>query len=238
MRLTKETYQIFSQQKQKHFLLKGRAFQETYFPALIRLRAIPEQALEDNIANSYRWMEEQGRASEVLAVRLACARLCFGSYFMDAPRLSELAIRVRQQITEEITDKDTIRDYLAEHRDAWEIDHFKRNINSLWELATSHEVFDTEERRKRHAISTLLKTESPRSEDIQTHLYQALNQPLIDKYPVISEGAGQIRLLMFMAQFYDGIACFNDPLRPLWYGILDSGNEQQISQRLQKAFWG
>ncbi|EHR8837579.1 hypothetical protein ABJ851_004122 [Shigella flexneri] len=51
-----------------------------------------------------------------------------------------------------------------------------------------------------------------------------------------SESYGSAEILLAIAQYYDGFRCFDDPLRPRWYGILAPEHRPHLYWRLQEIF--
>ena len=126
MRITKETHQVLVNNKIQEFLDKATLFLSSRFETLILSKDITRTILKESVYQCYLWTEHHSYSSQRLAVRMACARLCFGSFFMEDARYVALRDIVEEHIstrgTHEINDEDHIHDYIVAYPDDWKTD--------------------------------------------------------------------------------------------------------------------
>ncbi|MDR0807095.1 MAG: hypothetical protein LBN41_10205 [Enterobacteriaceae bacterium] len=242
MRLTAETYQRIAQSQTRGFVSRGADFLESRFHSFISNRQIERSSLECTIKDSYDFTVENGRPSELLAVRIACAKLCFGSFFLNDIRYVALKEIVNQQLEcLVLTDDDPIFSYILKYKADWTMDWFLQKHDYIWTIAASRQVipqgapewldgmgvieklFEVEER------STTLIPELGRR-----RFFELLERKAYDCLPV--EAGEQARVLLTIGQFYDGYNCFNDPLRPRWYGVLNPDDMELTRWQIQKVY--
>lgn len=242
MRMTTQTWQVYAENKMKNFLIRGRTFLQKYFGDLIRERGISDQSLELAVRQSYQWADDNGFAGESRAMKVACARLCFGTFFMEDPKFTELTNILIAHFEQPVSVReDPIRDYLFEHKKDWQTDWFTEHLPLTWKLCAArnviphtapewptaggifYQMFDVERR------SSFLLPENAREGIFQQLMKSA-------SVAVTTGGDEQVQLLLAIAQYYDGFRCFDDPLRPRWYGMLASENRPHLPWRLQELF--
>ncbi|PHI31697.1 hypothetical protein CRN84_21370 [Budvicia aquatica] len=161
---------------------------------------------------------------------------------MEDIRYSELQNIVNRQVDAvRLTDEDPIYNFIVEHIDDWSFDCFVENLEITWSLAASRQViprespdwpsgeqifdklFDAETRTAFHLTDTL-----------RSGIFQMLKDTVS---PISSLQAGeQTQLLLAIAQYYDGFRCFDDPLRPRWYGVLNSEDMDVTRWQIQKVY--
>lgn len=242
MRLTETVYDSITRNRIADFIHVGIQYLHDNFKPLITYRGIPESNLEQAIRESYTWTEDQGRPSQLIAMRTVCARLCFGSFFMQDPRYNELQTIMNKQLkADELTDDDPVFQYIMKYRSDWLIDWFKENLQLSRDLLVSRQLvplYSPEWLTNQQALDKLFVNEKRESiqwvEDwvaVSRDLNKVANQSL----PATAEE--QVVLLVAIAQYYDGYFCFNDPLRPRWYNCLSTENMQAKIYRLQNNFY-
>ncbi|PWD63903.1 hypothetical protein [Pectobacterium parmentieri] len=241
MRLTQEVYKNITRYRQADFVHTGIEYLHENFEPLITYRNIPEYNLEQAINQSYEWVDEQGRPSQLLAMRTVCARLCFGSFFMHDLHYSDLHSIMREQFAaDELTDDDPVYHYIMKYRSDWLVDWFKENRKLSWDLIISQRLAPLHSpngQNNQQLLDKLFASEKRESIQGNEHweaVSHSLNKAASQSLPV---AAGEhVALLLAIAQYYDGYQCFNDPLRPRWYNCQSGENVQAIIYRLQDSF--
>ncbi|WP_447882962.1 hypothetical protein [Serratia fonticola] len=242
MRLTQTVYESITRYRITDFVNAGIEYLHDNFKPIIAYRKIPNSNLDEAIRQSYAWVEKQGRPSQLLAMRTVCARLCFGSFFMQDPRFSELITIMHGQLqTEDLTDDDPIYKYIMQYRSDWLVDWFKENLQRSRDLVVSRQLLPTHSPdwlSNQQVLDKLFideKRESVQWVENWRSISQNFDQTANQSLPV---AAGvQAVLLLAIAQYYDGYQCFNDPLRPRWYNCLLSENVQVKVYHLQNNFY-
>lgn len=231
MRMTTQTWQVYAENKMKNFLIRGRVFLQEHFGDLIRERGISDQSLEQAVRQSYQWADDNGFAGESRAMKVACARLCFGTFFMEDPKFTELTNILTAHFEQPVSVReDPIRDYLFEHKKDWQTDWFSEHLPLTSKLCTARNSIPP------GAVFMQLYAAEQRSsfsltEENRQNIFQQLMSSA--RYPDCSD---HLRVLLAVAQYYDGVRCFDDPLRPRWSGLLAPQNRQHLSWQLQNIF--
>ena len=120
MRITEETHQVFINNKLQEFLDKAVSFLNSRFEKLILSKDITRITLKECVYQCYLWTKHRSYPSQLVAVRLACAKLCFGSFFMEDDRYAVLKEIIEEHIrTHEINDEDRIHDYVVAYQADW-----------------------------------------------------------------------------------------------------------------------
>lgn len=215
MRLTQDSLTIVKQNQLRAFCERGADILIRLYPDVIQWRDLSHQSLLNLITDTYIWTEEHARSSQLLAVRIACARLCLGSFFMQDPRYSDLQNIVKQQMSlYRLTDDDPINQYLITIKSDWSKDAFKEQLPQLSELSTSILTYlDYEDWMKRLLINDW-RISKPKENQEQQALFQTLT--LLARNELKSSDEF-LTFLLTVAQYYDGINCFNDPLSIRWF---------------------
>lgn len=81
-------------------------------------KGITRPILKESVYQCYLWTEHLSHLRQLLAVRMACVRLCLGTFFMEDARYAALRDIVEEHIRiHEINDEDRIHDYIVAYRD-------------------------------------------------------------------------------------------------------------------------
>jgi hypothetical protein len=217
-------------------------FVSTRFADVIKYRNIQPEHLRLAVKQSYEWTEHAGRPSQLLTLRLVCARVCFGSYFMEDIRYSELQRIVKSQVDAvRLTDADPIYNFIVDHIDDWSVDWFAKNLEIIWSLAAARQVIPREspdwptgEQIFDKLFDVEKRTAFRLTDTLRTDVFHMLKETVS---PISSFHAGeQIQLLLAIGQYYDGLRCFDDPLRPRWYGVLNPDDMELTRWQIQKVY--
>jgi hypothetical protein len=231
MRITKDSHQVLINNKTEEFLDKAASFLSSRFETLTLSRGITNSILKESVYQCYLWTELHSYPSQLFAVRIACARLCFGSFFMEDIRYTALRDIVGEHLrTHKISDEDRIHDYIVTHQADWQTDWFSEHLPLTSKLCTARNSIPP------GAVFMQLYAAEQRSsfsltEENRQNIFQQLMSSA--RYP---DSSDHLRLLLAIAQYYDGFRCFEDPLRPRWSGLLAPQNRQHLSWQLQDIF--
>lgn len=242
MRLTAETYQAIDEFRHERFFMRGADLLISNYTQIVKERGLTSDVLRLVIKQSFTWLTEKGFPSPLLAMRIACAKLCFGSFFMEDTRYKVLGNIIEEHIrTYEINDEDRIHDFIITHRASWQTDWFTKHLPLIWRLCISRNIIPNAASEWPSAGSIfrqLFDVEKHSSQLLSEDTRQAVFQQLMKSSSVaITVGSGeQLQLLLAIAQYYDGYRCFDDPLQPRWYGLTASENQQHLPWRLHKLF--
>lgn len=242
MKITSAMYDTIYDNRARDFVTKGVENLSANFSALITMRSITEEALAQAVTQSYQWTEDNGRPSQLLAMRICHAKLCLGPFFMQDNRYRTLNQIVTQELNATyLTDDDPIHDYLMEYQNDWTRDWFEEQMPLILSIVVpkqqstihSHQWYEPS-----LVISKLFTTEGrsymPTDSAKFSAMYQDLHKISTKAIPVASDV--QAHLLLTIAQYYDGAYCFNDPLRPRWYNCLAAKENSLKAYHLQQRF--
>ncbi|BDI37258.1 hypothetical protein WKP56_000108 [Escherichia coli] len=243
MRITEATYRSLAEHRMMEFLKKGRVWLVNRFGKVITDRKLPASAIDELIRQSYQWTETQKVPDQLLAIHIASARLCLGSFFMEDVRYTELQKIVEHYISAKTSPQDeTIPAYLIAHKDDWSVDWLSEHYKHSWGPDTPHCIIPQYHNAWLGSgqIFTRLYTVEKRTAFSPTvELYENIYRQLmasarraLSRY----ESGGQAEVLLAVAQYYDGFRCFDDPLHPRWYGCLNLGQQEYAYWRLLDIF--
>jgi len=216
VKLTQGSLDVISQNQRRAFWEKGADILSRLFPEVIQWKGLSYEALLSLMSQSYQWTEEQRRPSQLFAVRIAAAKLCLGSFFMDDIRHEALRKIVTEQlILHSLTDDDPIYRYLMQCKHGWSQDTFKEQLPLLSELVTTPQFkIDYQSWLQRIFFK---EVQSPLSEEQQLGVLNQLSQAALEVLPSANEHTS---FLLTAAQLCDGIRCFDDPLCIRWHGAI------------------
>lgn len=233
MRITRETRWDFIQNKTWEFTDRASSFLISRFGDLITSKNLTRPVLGEMVHQCYLWTENHSYPSQLLAVRIACARLCFGSFFMEDPRYTALSDIINEHVrTHAIDDDDHIHAYIAEHKADWQTDWFTERLPLIRKLCTVRNS------SSRNTFQPLFDAEQRSSFSLSDDARHNIPQELLKSVPtsIYYDESEQSKILLAIAQYYDGFRCFDDPLQPRWYGILEPEHRQHLQWRLQDIF--
>ncbi|ECC1695612.1 hypothetical protein DPB93_25305 [Salmonella enterica subsp. salamae] len=242
MRLTAETYRAIDDFRYSRFVSRGVELLNTNYGKIIQSRKLPSEVLENAIKQSFGWVEEQGFPSPLLAMRMSCAKLCFGSFFMEDIRYAELSNIINDCISNyKINDDDSIHEYIVTHKDSWQSDCFAEN-RVLIERICNEQLFNSSNipywSVAEYIFCQLFGSEAKPLFILPENNEQDILKQLLSSVTAVlpSESYGSAKILLAIAQYYDGFRCFDDPLRPRWCGILAPEHRSHLYWRLQEIF--
>ncbi|EEE2004654.1 hypothetical protein CI266_005120 [Salmonella enterica subsp. enterica serovar Kotte] len=222
MRLTAETYRAIDEFKYSRFVSRGVELLNKNFKKIIQPRGLTFEVLEEAIKQSFFFLKEKGFPSPLLAMRMTCAKLCFGSFFMEDIRYTELHSIINEHIINyKVDDKDSIHNYIVENKSIWQIDWLLENgslVKKIYDeqlvILSDMPYWFTAEHILYHlpGAESLFILSGNKRQDILKQLSSSVSAVLS------SESYGSAEILLAIAQYYDGFRCFDDPLRPRWYG--------------------
>lgn len=242
MRLTAETYQAIDEFRHDRFFKRGVELLISNYPKIVQERKLTSDTLRIAVKKSFIWVTEKGFSSPLLAMRMTCAQLCFGSFFMEDTRYAALRDILEEHIrTHEINDEDRIHDYIIAHQADWQNDWFSEHLPLTWKLCAARNIIPhtaPEWPTAGGLFQQLFDVERRSSFLLPENTRQGIFQQLMKSasVAVTTGGDEQVQLLLAIAQYYDGFRCFDDPLRPRWYGMLASENRPHLPWRLQELF--
>lgn len=242
MRITAETDESLVHYRMLAFVAKAVAYLQQNFRDVISTRDIPADSLELGVQQSYHWTTLQQRPSQLLALRVASARLCFGSFFMEDPRYLTLQQIVKEQInTLRLTDEDPVFEYIAQHQSDWEQDWFRKEFNTIVKLITSRRMIPREapewlsgEDILRHLLQHETRTASHITAAAHPELIRLIKAIVTNSLP--STFNSHESVLLAIGQYYDGLYCFDDPFRPRWFNALAGNQVDNKRYRIQRVF--
>lgn len=234
MRLTQDSLSVMEQNQYRAFCEKGADLLVRLFPEVIEWRELPYEALINLVAESYAWTEEQIRPSQLLAVRMACARLCLGSFFMQDPRHHTLQDIVKQQLNSAyLTDDDPIYQYLVQFKPDWVKDTFQEHLSLFANLVvTPSSRIDYLDWMQRIVTNDWRLSTSTIKEQYLTvfEVYKGYTQE------ALKDASESLQFLLTVAQYYEGINCFNDPINLRWYRCIVPNAPTLTQNNIMKAF--
>lgn len=215
MKLTQDSLMVIEQNQQRAFWEKGADILVRLFPEVIEWRKLSYESLLNLVAESYKWTEQQKRPSQLFAVRIACAQLCLGSFFMEDPRHKALQDIVKQQLSlYRLIDDDPIYEYLMTLKSDWSKDAFKEQSSLLNELSTQRDSYIDYQDWIKRLLTNDWRLSIPKVSEEQQALFQILS---VQAQNALKRDDEYLVFLLTIAQFYEGINCFNDPLSIRWY---------------------
>ncbi|EPH7125355.1 hypothetical protein ACS3KU_003959 [Escherichia coli] len=243
MKMTAEIYKAIDDYKYNRFIQQGVMFLYNNFYSLIKSLGVTSEPLENSINQSYIWTCEKNFPSPLLAIRLTCAKLCFGSFFMEDVRYTELNDIVKKYVNNRmIYDEDNIHNYIVKYKADWSSDWFSEHYKHSWGPDTPHCIIPQYHNAWLGSgqIFTRLYTVEKRTAFSPTgELYENIYRQLMTSASLALsryESGRQAEVLLAVAQYYDGFRCFDDPLRPRWYGCLNLGQQEYAYWRLLDIF--
>ncbi|HHQ6630556.1 TPA: hypothetical protein ACSTL1_002006 [Serratia fonticola] len=242
MKITSAMHDTIYDNRTRDFVTNGVENLSANFSALIAMHNITEEALAQAVTQSYQWTEDNGRPSQLLAIRVCSARLCFGSFFMQDSRFHTLKQIVLQELNAlYLADDDPIHGYLVEYQQDWTRDWFEEQMSLILSIVVPQHQPETNQPRWHDpslAINKLFVAEGrsymPADFAEFSAMYQALHKISTQALPVNSDD--HAHLLLTIAQYYDGAYCFNDPLRPRWHNCLAAKEISLRVYHLQQCF--
>ncbi|WP_411705891.1 hypothetical protein [Edaphovirga cremea] len=242
MRITAETDKSLVHYRMLAFVANAVAYLQQNYRDVISARDIPDESLELGIRQSYHWTTLQQRPSQLLALRVASARLCFGSFFMEDPRYSALQRIITEQVaTIRLTDDDPVFEYIAQHQPDWEQDWFRKDFNTIVKLITSRRMTPREspewlsgENILHHLLLRETRTACHITAAAHPEFIRLIKAIVAKKLPVTVNGHESV--LLAIGQYYDGLYCFDDPFRPRWFNALAGNLEESKRYRIQRVF--
>ncbi|WP_127960436.1 hypothetical protein [Serratia microhaemolytica] len=242
MRITQETDDSLRHYRMQAFLTNAIRYLQQNYAEVIALRGITEAHLEQGVRQSYQWTVEQHRPSQLLALRVATARLCFGAFFMQDPRYAALQQIIHTQVaTLRLTVEDPVLDYIELHQADKQPDEWQKNRSTL--IGWIH----THQQNSRGApgwlageaiLHRLLEQETRTACRLAPAQYPAfiaqIKAIVAQHLPVTRDSDAAV--LLAIGQYYDGLYCFDDPFRPRWFNALLGSHDATKCERIQRAF--
>jgi|GEM_PF-6568629 len=234
MKLTQDSLAVVEHNQHRACCEKGADILTRLFPEVIEWRKLPYELLLNLVAESYQWTELQKRPSQLLAVRIACARLCLGSFFMQDPRYQVLQDIVKQQLNSAyLTDDDPIYQYLVQFKPDWVNDVFQEQSSFLADLvATPSSQIDYQDWMQRMVINDWRLSTFKLKEQYQTVFEMLKGYSQI----VLKDTDESLQFLITVAQYYEGVDCFNDPINLRWNRCIVPNAPVLTHHNIIKAF--
>ncbi|MDX4946721.1 hypothetical protein AB7179_21695 [Providencia manganoxydans] len=218
MRLTAQSKQIIRDNKLQAFYLDAvNYFEEEHQSALIYYE-IKRETLFNLLKKNYLYFESIGRASQYLCVTQTTLMLYCGQFYTESPLYQAEQEHLEQVVLLKASKSKAWLDETIENYQALDLSN---NVREIIEYA-----------KKRYAVigddPSILKSEidlfllkdmnkqfSDNYKEKDLFLKQALKN--INSMPIRKEN---IIFLCVIAQYLDGLNCFQDELRPKWFGQL------------------
>ncbi|EOE4444955.1 MULTISPECIES: hypothetical protein [Providencia] len=218
MKLTAQSKQIIRDNKLQAFYLDAVSyFEEEHQSALIHYE-IKREALFNQLKKNYVYFESIGRASQYLCVTQTTFMLYCGKFYAQSPLFQTVQEHLEQVVLFKDPKSKAWLEGTIEHYQTLDLSH---NVSEIIDYA-----------KKRYPVigndPSILKSE------IELFLLKDMNKQFSDNYkekdlflkkalkninsmPIRKEN---IIFLCVIAQYLDGLNCFQDELRPKWFGQL------------------
>lgn len=219
MILTAKSKQMIKDNILQEFYMEAIEFLEDEHKLVLDYYNIKQKALLEILKSNYQYLDEQHRTSQYLCVFQTILMVYFGQFYKKSFFYKELEINMNNVIVHKNKEsqswlqekinlkKDLI---LKENTDSF-IEDIK---NSYFYISTGQSTLE-KELDKIIFQDPLCRFKEPLKEK------KLFVNSAIENIQSSSINKGNITYLCVIAQYVDNLGCFQDILRPKWYGKLD-----------------
>lgn len=219
MKLTAQSKQIIRDNKLQAFYLDAVHYFEEEHRAALEHHEIKREALFNQLKKNYWHFESMGRASQYLCVTQTIFMLYCGQFYAQSPLFQTVQTHLEQVVLFKDSKSKAWLEGAIEHYQTLDLSH---NVSEIVDYAKKrYSVIGNEPSILKSEIELFLLKDINRQftgnyKEKEAFLKQALkyiNTAQIRKENII--------FLCLVAQYLDGLNCFQDEFRPKWFGQLE-----------------
>lgn len=219
MILTAKSKQIIKDNILQEFYMEAIEFLEDEHKLVLDYYNIKQKALLEILKNNYHYFDKQHRTSQYLCVFQTILMIYFGQFYKKSFFHKELEIHMNNVITYKNKESQSwLQEKIRLKKDLIvkeNTDYFIKDVkNSYFYISTGQSTLEKE------IDKFVFKDPLCRFKESQKEKKLFINNAIKNIQP-LSINKSAITYLCIIAQYIDELGCFQDILRPKWYGKLD-----------------